>query len=98
MKECTSKENKISGVIFKYLDNKNFVIKETPTDYYFLENEDDKYGKIRVRKNDKFCFIYYELNEEIESFFSLEIPMVKSVLRKYVENTLNIEVSYTTFS
>ena len=34
MKECTSKENKISGVIFKYLDNKNFVFKETAENYY----------------------------------------------------------------
>ena len=35
-------ENKLERVIFKYLDN-NLIIKETPYDYYFLENEDDVY-------------------------------------------------------
>ena len=88
-------ENRLDDVIFKYLDNKNFIIKETDSNYYFLENEDDKYAQIRVKKNDKFCFIYYKLTEEIQTFFSLEIPMVKSILTKYVENTLNIVVSNT---
>ena len=86
-------ENKIEQVVFKYLDNKNFIIKETDKNYYFLENENDEYAQIRVRKYDMFCFIYHKLSEEIKSFFSLETLMVKSVLTKYVENTLNIKVS-----
>jgi hypothetical protein len=63
-----------------------------------LENEGDKYVQIRIRKNDMVCFIYYKLSEEIESFFSIEFPMVKDVLKKYVENILNIKVSKTFLS
>lgn len=88
-------ENKLEKVIFKYVVNKNYVIKETDNDYYFIENEEDEYAQIRVRKNDMLCFIYSELTEEIKSFFSIEYPMVKDVLTRYVENVLNIKVSNT---
>ncbi len=38
-------ENKLEKVVFKYLDNKNFIIKETDYNYYFIENEGDKYAE-----------------------------------------------------
>ncbi len=86
-------ENKLEKVIFKYLDNKNFIIKETDYDYYFLENEDDKFLQIRVKKSDMDCFLFYNLTEEIKSFFSINKLKVKDVLTRYVEETLNIKVS-----
>ncbi len=85
-------ENKLEKVIFKYLDNKNFIIKETPENYFFLENEEDEYSQIRVRKKDMFCFIRYNLTEEIISFFSIDYSTTKDVLTRYVENTLNIKL------
>jgi len=85
-------ENKLEMVIFKYLDNKNFIIKETDYNYYFLENEEDEYAQIRVRKNDMFCFIRYNLTEEINSFFSINYSATKDVLIKYVENVLDVKV------
>jgi len=88
-------ENKLEKVIFKYLDNKNFIIKETPENYYFIENEEDKYAQIMVTKYDMVCLINRKLIEEIESFFSIKTPMASNVLTKYVENTLNIKVSHT---
>ena len=91
----TINNSKLEQVIFKYMNNKDLIFKETRYDYYFLENEGDEYAQIRVRKSDKVCFIYYELIEEIKSFFSIEYPMVKGVLTRYVENTLNVEVSST---
>ncbi len=86
-------ENKLDSIIFKYLDNKNFIIKETPYDYYFLENEDDEYLQIRVKKSNMDCFLFYNLTEEIKSFFSINKLKVKDVLTRYVEETLNIKVS-----
>jgi hypothetical protein len=88
-------ENKLDKIIFRYLDGKNFIIKETPENYYFIENEEDEYAQIRIRKNDKVCFIYYKLADEIESFFSIESSMAENVLIRYVENTSNIKVSNT---
>ena len=87
--------NKLEKIIFKFLDEKNFLIKETPDNYYFLGNKDDKYYQIRIRKNGMVCYVYYELSEEIESFFSLTDTDSKGVLTRYVENTLNIKVFNT---
>ncbi len=86
-------ENKLEKVIFKYLDSKNFIIRETPFDYYFLENEDDKFLQIRVKKSDMDCFLFYNLTQDIKSFFSINKFKVKDVLTRYVEETLNIKVS-----
>jgi hypothetical protein len=87
-------DDKLEKVIFKYLDNKKFIIKETPYDYYFLENEDDEYLQIRVKKSDMECSLFYNLTEEIKSFFSINKLKVRNVLVKYVEETLNIKVSH----
>ena len=88
-------ENKLDGIIFNYLDNKNFIIKETPYDYYFLENENDEFLQIRVKKSDMECYLFYVLTKEIKSLFSINRLKTKDILTRYVENTLNIKVSYT---
>jgi len=90
--------NKLEKIIFKFLDEKNFIIKETPDNYYFLENEDDEYAQIRIIKNDMVCYANYNLFEEIGSFFSVTYTDSKGVLTRYVENTLNIKVSNTDFT
>jgi len=90
-------ENKLERVIFHYLDNKNFIIKDTYDDYYFLENEDDEDSLIRVKKDSMVCFVYFNLRNEIESFFSINKNRIEYILTKYVENKLNIKVSYTLF-
>ncbi len=87
--------NKLEKIIFKFLDEKNFIIKETPDNYHFFGNEDDRYAQIRIRKNDMVCFVNYDLPGEIKSFFSLTETDSKGVLTRYLENTLNIEVSNT---
>jgi hypothetical protein len=84
--------DKLEKIIFKYLDNRNYIIKEIPDSYIFIENEDDRYAQIKIRKRDMICFISNKIAEEIETFFSVEDSMVKSILKKYVNNTLNIEV------
>jgi len=86
-------DNKLDKVVFKYLDIKNFIIKENSDSYYFLKNKDDKYAQIRITKYDMVCLINHKLFEEIKLFFSIEGPAVGDVLTRYVENTLNIKVS-----
>ena len=93
MKECTSKGNKISGVIFKYLDNKNFVFKETAENYYLLDNENDIYCKVRLRKTDMVCFIEYKLIRQVERFFCTDYHIVENIIGEYVENTMNTKLS-----
>ena len=87
------KNDKLEQLIFKYLENKNFIIKENIIEYYFLEDESDRSSKIKIMKDDAVCFIDYDLIKEIQSFFSVETNTSKDIITRYVENVLNIEVS-----
>ncbi len=86
---------KLEKIIFNFLNEKSFIIKETPYYYYFLENENDEYSQIRIKKNNMICYVNYDSLEEIELFFSITYAESKDVLTRYIENTLNIKVSNT---
>ncbi len=85
-------ENKLEMVIFKYLDNKNFVIRETPLEYIFL-TLDDKYPPIKIRKNNMICLIYFKLVKEISSLFSISEIDSKNFISRYVKNKFNLKIS-----
>jgi hypothetical protein len=89
-------ESKLNKVIFNYLDLKHFIKKETKDRIYFINNIDDEYVQIGYDKNDGRCFIYYELIEEISLFFSLQRFDSEQVIGKWVEDTLQMEVTNTT--
>jgi len=76
----------IDKIIFKYLDNKNYIILKSETDVYFVENGNDEYAQIRL-KNDGTCHIYYVLIDEISHFFYLEYSYSKGVIGRWVGNT-----------
>ena len=86
-------ESKLNQVIFRYLDIKNFIQIEKNNKIYFVNSEGDKYAQIRYDKSDGWCYIYYELINEISSFFSLEKTDSKEVIGRWVENTLQMRVT-----
>ena len=91
-------ESKLNKVIFNYLDLKHFIKKETKDRIYFINNIDDEYVQIGYDKNDGRCFIYYKLIEEISLFFSMEESDSEQVIGKWVEDTLQMEVTYTKYT
>ena len=88
-------ESKLNQVIFKYLDNQNFIQIEKNGSIYFINSEGDEYGQIRYDKEDGWCGIYYKLIEDISSFFSLQEYDSKQVIGRWVENTLQVRVTNT---
>ncbi len=93
--ECRSKFLiMIDKIVFKYLNDKNFSILKSKKDIFFVENKDDEYAQIRLR-NDGVCFIYWRLVVEISDFFSLQSSDSKSIIGKWVGNTLQTEVTST---
>jgi len=88
-------ESQIDNVIFKYLDNQDFIQIEKNDRIYFVNSEGDKYAQIRYDKDDDWCIIYYRLVEEISSFFSMEESDSKEVIGRWVENTLQMRVTNT---
>ncbi len=85
----------INKIIFKYLDNQNFIVTESIDRVYFVKSEGDKYGQISYDKTDGWCYIYYKLIDEISTFFSMGYSDSKEVIGKWVEYTLQMRVTQT---
>ena len=88
-------ESQLDRVIFKYLDNQDFIQIEKNDKIYFVNSEDDEYGQIRYDKDDGWCYIYHELIHEISSFFSLDETDSKEVIGRWFEDTHQMKVTYT---
>ena len=88
-------ESQFDKVIFKYLDNQDFIQIDKDDKIYFVNSEGDEYAQIRYDKNDGWCVIYYKLVEEISTFFSLQLSDSEKVIGRWVENTLQMKVTNT---
>jgi hypothetical protein len=90
-------ESQIDNVIFKYLDNQDFIKIKKGDRIYFVNSEGDEYGQIVYDKDGR-CKIYYNLIKEISSFFSMEDSDSQQVIGRWVENTLQMKVTNTMYS
>ena len=88
-------ESQLDKIIFKYLDNQDFIQIEKSNRIYFVNSEEDEYTQIRFDKEDGWCGIYYKLVEEISAFFSLQESDSEEVIGRWVENTLQMRVTNT---
>ena len=88
-------ESQLDKVIFRYLNIKDFIQIESGDKIYFVNSEDDEYAKIRYDKDNGWCYIYYELVDEISSFFSLSDSDSEKVIVRWVGNTLQMRVTAT---
>ena len=89
------KESQIDKVIFKYLDNQDFIIKRMNSDNvtYFVNSEGDEYrdSLIQYYRSGE-CVISFELIDEIAEFFSMEFGDSTYVIARWIENTLDRRV------
>jgi hypothetical protein len=88
-------ESQFDNVVFRYLNNQDFIQIEKGNRIYFLNSEGDSFAQIRYNKNDRGCFISYKLVNEISSFFSLRTSDSEEIIVKWVENTIQMKVKYT---
>ena len=89
-------ESKLEQVIFKYLDNQDFVKIEKENNIFFVNSEGDWVAEIRFKKDNGWCYINYDLVKEISSFFSMKESDSEQVIGIWVESTLQMKVTYTT--
>jgi len=87
-------ESQFDNVIFRYLNNQDFIQIDNRFDIFFLNSEGDEYPQIVYTKSDGSCLIFINLIKEISSFFSLDEYDSKQVIGRWVENTLQMEVNY----
>jgi hypothetical protein len=88
-------ESQFDKVIFKYLNNQDFIQIERGNKIFFVNSEGDEYAQIRFDKDDGWCGIHYKLIKEISAFFSMEESDSESVIGRWVENTLQMRVTNT---
>ena len=89
----------LERVIFSYLDSQDFIQIDMGNDKIcFVYSENDKYAQIRFDKDDGWCYINFVLIDEISSFFSLGESDSKEVIGRWVENTIQMKVTNTTFT
>ena len=87
-------ESQFDKVIFRYLNNQDFIQIVKGNRIYFVNSENDQYAQIRYDKNER-CYINLDLIKEISSFFSLQRSDSKEVIGRWVENTLQMKVTKT---
>ena len=88
-------ESQREKVIFKYLDNQDFIQIDKGERIYFANSENDEDAQIKYDKGDSSCLINMDLVSEIHKFFSLTWEETEEFITIWVSNTLNREVSKT---
>jgi len=91
-------ESQFDKVVFKYLDNQDFIRIDKGNKIFFVNSKGDEYAQIRFDKKYGWCVIYYELVNEISAFFSMKGSDSESVIGRWVENTLQMKVTNTLLS
>jgi hypothetical protein len=87
-------ESQRDKVIFKYLDNQDFIQIEKGDGVYFVNSEGDEYAQIRYFKKDSKCVIYTGLIGEVSSFFSMQGYDARETIGRWVEETLKVDIDY----
>ena len=90
-------DSQLDKVIFKYLDNQDFIQIETDDNIYFTNSEGDEHAQVRYDKRNGVCYIYWKLIKEISHFFSIEYSDSELVIGRWAENSLQMKVSETDF-
>ena len=85
-------ESQINNLVFKYLENQDFVSFKTNKDIYFMNTNEDEYGKIRFDKKDSECYISKKLVDEVSEFFSMDNSDSKELIGRWFENTIKMKV------
>ena len=91
----SQKDRVIETLIFKYLDEQNYNQLEIRDNIYFVKNIGDEYAEIRFDKSDGWCGISYDLISFFSRMFSIEESDSESIIGRWVEHTLQMEVKDT---
>ena len=87
-------ESKLDRVIFKYLNNQDFIQIEKSDGVYFVNSEGDEYAQIKYFKKDSKCVIYTGLIGEVSSFFSMQGYDARETIGRWVGKTLKVDIDY----
>ena len=84
-------ESQLDRMIFKYLDNQDFIKVENGVNIYFVNSDNDEYAQIRFITISRWCTIGSRLMKEIADFFSLNNNAAISAIVKWIESKVGVE-------
>ena len=85
-------ESQFDNVIFRYLDNQDFIQIESGETIYFANSKDDEKAQIRYDEGDGYCEINNGLINEISSFFSLNERDSIDKICSWIESTTGMNI------
>ena len=92
------KESQIDNLVFKYLDNQDFVKDTTKDDIFFLNSIDDEQGVIVFNKKKGMLYISWALRDEISSFFTISGTHAMNLITDWAQGYIDqkIRLNYVT--
>lgn len=90
-------ESQLDKLIFKYLDNQNFVQITTNNRIYFVNSKNDENAVIEFGRNSSRAIIIEDLVIELSSFFSIKKSYAEMIIGQWISRVLNRNVSRTLY-
>jgi hypothetical protein len=87
-------ESQMDNFIFMYLDSQGLVQVKKDDKIYFKKSEEDVTSIIVYNKESGVCMLSEKVINQISDFFSMDKSDSKVVIAKWVEKTLEVEVSH----
>lgn len=85
-------ENRFKNVVFKYLDNQDFIIKKQFDDnLVFVNSENDERAVLILNKKHNVVGITEDFLDEITSFFSMDNSSSRKIISEWVCDKLGVE-------
>ena len=88
--KCLITESQLNNVIYKYLDNQDFIRVDKNKQICFLNSSDDLWAVMKYMRPK--LIISDGLTKEISSFFSIDQDDAEIAIRDWVSNKINIEI------
>ena len=83
-------ESQLDKVIFRYLDNQDFIEVRRSKEICFLNSSDDLWAVMKYRSGK--LIISDELTYEIESFFSIDQDDAEITIKDWVSNEIGKDI------
>ena len=85
-------ESQINNVVFKYLDNQDFVKDATKHDIFFLNSINDEQGVIVFNKKKGMLYISWLLRDEIASFFTISGTHAMNLITDWAQGYIDQKI------
>jgi hypothetical protein len=82
-------ESQIDKVVFKYLDNQDFVKDATSKEIFFLNSINDEQGIMVFDKKKGMLYISFELVNEIAEFFSIHNVHSSNLITDWAQGNID---------